>query len=128
MKCAQSLLARDQTTGDLVAQARVWVFADCYGITDLNDISLFKLHRELCDFPVDNRSVKKVIELVDYVYANTSDVEKVEELALRDLVIKYIICYADDLIRRTDFLELLRRGGHLASDFVTAVTALQRKG
>jgi hypothetical protein len=87
----------------------------------LEQLSLFKLHQELCDFLLDEQSAKVVVNTIEVAYANTPDAESAREVPLRDLLLNYIVCYADNLVKVQEFRDLLRRGGDLASDFVGAL-------
>jgi hypothetical protein len=87
----------------------------------LEQLSLFKLHQELCDFPLDDRSAKVVVHTIEFSYANTLDAESAREVPLRDLILNYVVCYADNLVKVQEFRDLLRKGGDWASDLAVAL-------
>jgi len=105
----------------LMAHAKLWAFAHCYNIPRLEQLSLFKLHQELCNFLLDEQSAKVVVNTIEVAYANTPDAESAREVPLRDLLLNYIVCYADNLVKVQEFRDLLRKGGDLASDFAGAL-------
>jgi len=87
----------------------------------LEQLCLFKLHQELCHFLLDDWSAKVVVNTIEFAYANTPDAESAQEVPLRDLLLAYILCYADSLVKFQEFRDLLRKGGDLASDFAGAL-------
>jgi len=105
----------------LLAHVKLWIFAECYGITVLEHLSLFKIHQALCAGKLNKASASLVVDAIGFVYANTRDTAKVKEVQLGELLVAYITCFADSLVITDEFRDLLRRGGDLASDFAIGV-------
>jgi hypothetical protein len=113
-------------TGDLLAHAKLWVFADRYLVDDLKSLCLHMLHRELLAFKVNEESVTNIFELLSYVYdpdntwESAGDVEEDGEEGyangLRDLAISYTACIIGELREFKEYRETLRRGGDLAAE------------
>lgn len=113
-------------SGDILAHAKLWVFADRYLINDLKDLCLHMLHRELLVFKISESSVLDIFELLSYVYdpdnireSDEDIVDNVEEgyvNELEDLVISYAACIINELREFKEYRETLRNGGDLAAD------------
>jgi hypothetical protein len=64
---------------NLAAHAKLWVFADCYDIAALKQLSLFKLHRDLCAFHLGLENATAFVDTIDFVYSNTAVVGRKED-------------------------------------------------
>lgn len=110
----------------MAAHAKLWVFAECYDIATLKQLSLFKLHRDLCAFGLDPDSIAAFVDMIDFVYSNTAIVRNgsptQSRCELREVVLAYAICYAHGLVDNEEFFNLLQAGGDFAGDFARAVT------
>lgn len=113
-------------SGDLLAHAKLWVFADRYLIQDLKDLCLHMLHRELLFFNINRYSVLEIFELLSYVYdpentrnSDEDTLDNGEELyvnELKGLAISYATCIIHELREFKQYRETLRNGGDLAAD------------
>lgn len=66
------------------------------------EICLHKLHALLKVFEINDASIDKLIELIIYIYENISDEGDIlDDIAdeIRDLIIRYIIDRAKDVLR-----------------------------
>ncbi|KAG6268438.1 hypothetical protein E4U48_004689 [Claviceps purpurea] len=95
----------------LLSHARLYVFADCYGITQLMRLSLCTLHHVLMKVLESNDLTDMVVELLEYCYENDTP------HALRDLVVEYIVCRVEYLWLDPAVQDIARAHG----DFSAAV-------
>lgn len=58
----------DFDASDLLCHARVYVFADCYGIFDLMELSYNCIHRILSNLDLRTETLADIIALVHYCY------------------------------------------------------------
>ena len=121
------MIPADVPCNNLIAHAKLWVFAECYDILTLQQLSLFKLHRDLCAFKVGSESTKAFVDVLGYAYSNTADHNGEKELTegkygLRELVLAYAVCHADALVEIEDFMSLLQGTPGLVRDFTKALT------
>jgi hypothetical protein len=102
---------------------KLWILSDRYGISTLQQLSLLKLHRDLCAFKLEHISAKVFIDMLEFAYSNTavSRGEEKGECALRELVMATAVCHARILVENKAFLALLEGGGDLARDFGTGL-------
>jgi hypothetical protein len=103
----------------LLGHARLYVFADKWLIDDLKLLSLYKLHKTLMNFTLYEARRTDIVELAQYVYADerTSDSED-DPNGLRALVMHYIGCQVENLVRCREFKDLVQQGGPFAKDLV----------
>jgi hypothetical protein len=100
--------------------ARVYVFADRYDIAGLRVLALDKLHHALCSFKVAENQIAKIIDLARFSYSNdnTRDNEAEQHIdSLRSMVVHFIVCVFEDVVRDNSFLELVEERGPFARDF-----------
>ena len=115
---------KDEPSDDLIDHAKLWVFAECYDIPALRDLSLHKLHRDLVMFMLSERNSDELVDLLEYVATNTMESQHSDEgftfgeCTLRNLLLRYTICYTDILQGSKRFGKLLENGGSLARDYV----------
>ncbi|KAG6058543.1 hypothetical protein E4U32_004578 [Claviceps aff. humidiphila group G2b] len=95
----------------LLSHARLYVFADCYGITALMRLSLCTLHHVLVKVLDSHDLTDMVVELLEYCYENDTP------HALRDLVVEYIVCRVEYLWLDPAVQDIARAHG----DFSAAV-------
>ncbi|KAG6019871.1 hypothetical protein E4U19_006850 [Claviceps sp. Clav32 group G5] len=97
----------------LVAHAKVFVFADCYGIDALVNLSMRKLHQALCGFRLSKARVGDILALVRFCY------ERPGPDKLKRLVASYSAAIMDpevfNLIADC-FQQLLKERGDFAAD------------
>ncbi|KAG5961167.1 hypothetical protein E4U57_007824 [Claviceps arundinis] len=97
----------------LVAHAKVFIFADCYGIDALVNLSMRKLHQALCGFRLSKARVGDILALVRFCY------ERPGPEKLKRLVASYSAAIMDpevsDLMADC-FQQLLKERGDFAAD------------
>ncbi|KAL2022226.1 hypothetical protein VTK56DRAFT_5836 [Thermocarpiscus australiensis] len=84
--------------------ARLFVFADCYGISKLMELSLRKLGRALAALELDNRheGAKAVVRLLQYCFDNPTPE------SLRSLVLLYTACVARKIWPSSTFQDFFK--------------------
>ena len=95
--------------------ARVYVFANYYGIAKLADLSFHKLGKLLLDLEMNYGGVEDVFQLLEYCY-NEPTLEK-----LRSHLILFAACKASELWEVDEFRGLVTRNGELAAAFLRFV-------
>lgn len=103
---------------DLLAHAKIYVFATRYLVDPLRKQCLKSLHRDLCNFPLNGRTMTHILDLLEYTYEQTGRQEPDGCYSLRMLVILYISCEARTLAENTRFRHILDDHGEMASDLV----------
>lgn len=100
-----------------ISHAKVIVFADCYGVQDLMDLSMRKLHRALCGFRPSLERVSDVLALVRLCYDNPAPAK------LKELLASYLACYTESVFLVSSFKDLLRKKGDFAADLACAMAS-----
>lgn len=104
--CLFSRLVGDEATissyPDLLAHAKIYVFATRYLVDPLREQCLKSLHRDLCNSALNEPTMTHILDLLVY----------------RMLVILYISCEARTLAENTRFRHILDDYGEMASDLV----------
>lgn len=98
-----------------ISQAKMFIFADCYGIEALINHSMHKLHQALCGFRLSRARVPDILALVRFCYDNLAP-EK-----LRGLVAFYLACIVELVSEIGSFNELLKENGDFAADLACAM-------
>ncbi|OCK90540.1 uncharacterized protein K441DRAFT_707608 [Cenococcum geophilum 1.58] len=106
--------AKQDYTGVFLAHARLYVFADKYGIEPLESLSLHKLHATLKSFTLYRARVGDILKLVRYAYENGPGYKSNK---LRALVSEYIACEIDTIGGTKRFFALMEEGGLFVRDF-----------
>lgn len=101
-------LAGEDYTNTLLSHARLFTFAECYGITALMTHSLNELHGTLEKFTLYKERVDDVVALVHYCYENSAPEP------LRDLVTLYAACKIDKLWKSEQFCALVEAYSELS--------------
>ena len=94
-----------------LGHARLYVFADKYGISILRALSLDKLHRTLTYFTLFSERIGDILALARYAYKNTPNYENEVVDDLRRLVTQYIVCQFWAFENTDEFYSLLEEGG-----------------
>ena len=105
-----------------LSHARLYVFADKYGIDPLKRFSLHKLQRTLAVFSLYEERVGDIVQLLHWTYSNTRDSGSgmtVDDLRL--LVVHYTACEIETLARKENFESLLEGNGAMGKDLVNAL-------
>jgi hypothetical protein len=103
---------------DLLAHAKIYVFATLYLVDALREQCLKSLHRDLSNLTLNGRTITNVLDLLEYTYDHTGRQEPGGRCSLRMLVIHYISCEARTLVENTRFRYILDDHGEMASDLV----------
>lgn len=83
-----------------LSHARLHMLAEYYGIEQLAQLTLHKLHRILCNFELHIERVCDVVDLLRFCF------EEDERAKLRELVAMYAVCQFEKLWANTDFRRL----------------------
>jgi hypothetical protein len=112
-------LSVEDYTPVFLGHARLYVFADEWGIEELKTLTLHKLHHTLITFTLFEARRTDIVELAKFAYSNenTPDLEDGVD-ALRALVIHYVTCELESLIESPEFLSLLEQEGQFSRDLV----------
>ena len=100
-----------------ISRAKIFIFADCYGVEGLINLSMRKLHQALCGFRLSRARALDIVALARFCYDNLAP-EK-----LRGLVMFYLACTAELMSEIGSFNELLRENGHFAADLACALVS-----
>lgn len=106
----RSNYAHEDYTNHFLLHARVYVFADCYGIAGLMDLSLNELHGTLVRFTLHSERINDVVALIRYCYEN-----QVPE-PLREVVTLYAACKLQKLWLSEEFHALVETYGELSKN------------
>lgn len=94
-------------TDVFLSHARMYVFADYYGIDALQILALQKLRRALASFSVCLESRGDIIQLIQYCFEQTVD-NGGQADRLRSLICLYTACKVEDLWEDTKFRDLTK--------------------
>lgn len=108
---------REEYAGVFLSHARLYVFADCYGILRLERLSFTKLHRALVAFELYDARIDGIIELLRYCYEDAAPER------LRGLVVHFAACHVEKLCKSDDFQTLLEAHGELSKALVGKLLA-----
>lgn len=112
------------TCNTLCDHARLHVFADMQMISQLKQMSLCRLHRDLCDMEISEASVAGIIDLVVYTYENTTKEHSgdvASEVSLRALVSSYIVEHVRALMGYATFRDMINGGGEFVEDMISGL-------
>lgn len=101
--------------GHLLCHAKVYVFAECYGITQLMTLSYNKLHQSLIDLNLHAKTLADVIGLAQYSY------ETLVPDDLKELVVLFAACEVERLWKEEQFQDLLGTHSGLGKAIIGAV-------
>lgn len=108
-----------------LGHARLYVFAEKYGISTLRSLTLNRLHRTLVYFTLFKERIGDVVALARYAYDNTPDYESDIIDDLRRLVTQYIVCEFKTFASTEQFCSLLEEGGPFVRDWWRLVLKYQ---
>lgn len=126
---SQSFNPSRSYTNVFLCHALLWSLADLQEIEALKALALFKLHKILCVFEIDNLNASQAIDLVRYAYSQPKLGKRRpddEMTGLKSLVAKYVAANSVVLSRNAGFMELLGEGGQFVKDFVMVVVERTR--
>jgi hypothetical protein len=103
-----------------LGHARLYVFADKWGITNLKSLTLSNLHETITEFTLYSKRRTDIVELLRCTYSNDHTPDRIcdEVDALRALVMLFIGVEIDSMSKCPEFLGLIEEGGECASDLV----------
>ena len=102
-----------------LSHASLYVLGDYWLIDALRALAIYKLHKTLCTFELDNKNVIDIVDLARYAYEEESKgVEEDGIGRLRGIVCQYVALHAAELSVHTIFMDFIEEGGHFARDFV----------
>lgn len=84
-----------------LSHARLHMLAEYYGMEQLAQLTLHKLHRILCNFELHIERVQDVVDLLRFCF------EEDERAKLRELVAMYAVCQFEKLWADVEFRRLL---------------------
>ncbi|TWU72579.1 hypothetical protein ED733_002482 [Metarhizium rileyi] len=96
----------------LLRDARVYVFADCYGITPLMNLSFDMLHQSLYTLDLRTENLADIVALIHYCYETPTPV------GLKQLVVLYAACNVEKLWADEQFRHLLETHGDFSTSLV----------
>lgn len=101
----------------LLSHASLYVLGDRWLIDSLKALALFKLHKTLCVFQLDDNNGEDIVNLAKYAYSKEPKDFGEGIGALRSLVCQYMATNASVLARDAGFMDLLGEGGQFVKDF-----------
>jgi hypothetical protein len=111
----------------LLCHASLWALADYRLINSLKALALYKLHKTLCIFELDDKNVVDIIDLARFAYSEEGGggakggLVEGGTTTLRGLVCHYIAQNAVVLSVNSGFMELVGEGGDVVKDFFSMV-------
>ncbi|KAH6702769.1 hypothetical protein BKA61DRAFT_196718 [Leptodontidium sp. MPI-SDFR-AT-0119] len=120
----ESLDECENNDGPFYCHARVYVFAEMYDIADLRSLALDKLHQALCSFKVVAGQMGKVIDLAQFSYCNnnTRENDAGQDIdSLRRMVVHFVVCVFETIVKDDRFLVLMEEGGRFARDLTASL-------
>ena len=113
-----------------LGHADLYVFADKWGVTDLKMLTLTKIRSTLNTFTLYEARRRDVVELLRFAYDNENTRDRGDEDdggdELRALVILYTGCEYENLMKCSEFMDLVVEGGEFVQDLLK--TLLKRLG
>ncbi|KAH6715822.1 hypothetical protein BKA61DRAFT_642618 [Leptodontidium sp. MPI-SDFR-AT-0119] len=109
-----------------LVHASMYVLGDFWLIDSLKALALYKLHRTLCIFQLNNENIEDIVYLARYAY--NEETKGMEEGigGLRSMICQYLAQNAAVLSLHAGFTDLLKDGGQFVQDlFVFAVQRMQ---
>ena len=114
----KSSLSKIPVTGNLLAHAKVHVFAEKYLIKELAQMASHLLHREITEYAVDKVGSSNVVRTIQYAYENSDGGNGPNDTSsLKHLMLKHSALKSDRLLQCKAFCNLLREGGDFGVDF-----------
>jgi hypothetical protein len=101
----------------LLSHASLYVLGDAQLIDSLKALALFKLHKTLCVFELDNENIGDITDLARYVYSGKDKALEEGIGSLRELICQYMAIHAVELSGDSRFMNLLAGGGQIVKDF-----------
>ena len=114
----------DKPVDNRLTHAKLWVFADMYMTSSLEQLCLHKLHRDLRCLALTAESAAKVCELTTYDFEQSPTNMQADgrEINPRALVKAYLKEHVNTLLTFPVFKELLITGGELVLDLIRSLS------
>lgn len=103
-------------TDVFLCHAKLYIFADKWGVDSLQNLCLHKLQKTLQNFTIYQSRRDDLCRLIDYCYENTCDTDR--RNPLRSLVAKYTTCVIEHLADVPRFQHLLEIHNSFSRDLV----------
>ncbi|PMD37753.1 hypothetical protein L207DRAFT_432223 [Hyaloscypha variabilis F] len=106
-------------TEEFLGHASLYILGDLQLIDSLKALALFKLHKILCVFQLDDWNAEDIVALARYAYSEEGGGGALDEGigGLRSLICQYMATNAVVLAINDGFMDLLGDGGQLVKDF-----------
>ncbi|OAQ58902.1 hypothetical protein VFPPC_11371 [Pochonia chlamydosporia 170] len=104
-----------ETKVQLLCHAKVYVFADCYGIVPLMALSFNKLHESLVNLNRHAESLAGFVTLMPYCYETPAPDD------LKNIVVLFAACEVERLRKNRQFEDLLEAHAEMGRDMFWAV-------
>ncbi|KAK3942607.1 hypothetical protein QBC46DRAFT_308858 [Diplogelasinospora grovesii] len=104
--------APEDKTDFFLSHARLYVFAQCYGVSGLETLALYRLQQSLATFELRDERVGDIVELLRYCYEDAVPDQ------LRSLVVLYVACNVKKLWESSEFQELLKTHSELSTPLI----------
>lgn len=101
----------------LLCHASLYALADAQLVRTLRALALYKLHKTLCVFELNNENIGDITDLARYAYSTEDKGRKDGIGELRELVCQYLALHALELSGDARFMNLLAGGGEIVKDF-----------
>ena len=102
-----------------LGHARLYVFAEKWGVRSLKDLVLQKLHVTLREYKPYEARYGDVVELIRYAYENTPSCKRMD--GLRELATQYVAHETPQIAGSEPCLSLVEDGGPFAKDLLSMV-------
>ena len=99
----------------LLSYAKVYVFADCYGIVPLMTLTFNKLHESLVNLNCHAESLAGFVTLMQYCYETPAPDD------LKNIVVLLAACEVEWLQKNKQFEDLLEAHAQMGRDMFWAV-------
>lgn len=109
--------ACEDYTDVFLSHARLYVFADTYGIEGLRVLSLQKLRQSLVNFTLYAERTTDIALLLQYAYQHIPERTGTMD-HLRELLMRYVCCHLDEIRRNDVFKEMLKAENNLSVDLL----------
>ena len=101
----------------LLSHASLYMLGDAQLVGALKALALFKLHKTLSAFELDDDNISDITDLARYAYSSGDKVLEEGIGGLRGLVCQYMAIHAVELSGDARFMNLLAGGGQIVKDF-----------
>lgn len=100
-----------------LSHAALYALGDVQLVDSLKALALFKLHKTLCAFQLDDVNSRDIVDLARYAYSEDGRGYDQGIGGLRNLVCQYMAIHAVELAGDPHFMNLLADGGQIVKDF-----------